>query len=88
MNEGETCEFCAYFAESRQVLPAPGMPPNPNIGTCHRNPPVPMFVMTPNGPKMVGSGFPLTMKDHWCGEWKKGNIVRVARKIPGDPGRN
>ena len=87
MNEGETCETCAYFEDSNQVLPAPGMPPNPNIGMCHRNPPVPMFGITPQGPQVMSS-HPSTMRSYWCGEWKKGSVIRLANKIHPEPGRN
>ena len=80
MNEGETCETCAYFNENAGV---------PNGGFCRRYPPTIVFIPTPAGPKGGGSSPTLTTRNGWCGEWKKGSVIRLANKIhPVEPGRN
>ena len=73
MNPGETCETCAAYEDSPIV---------PGGGVCHCHPPTAMFGMTPEGPRPMGSAFTPTLKDAWCGEWKKGNLVKVAKILP------
>lgn len=72
----DTCDKCKYFEESIIV---------PDGGVCHRNPPTAMFGMTPEGPRPMGSAFAPTMKNSWCGEWKKGSLIKLSKNIPPDP---
>lgn len=78
------CDTCEYYEEMVGVTPA--------TGTCHRNPPVPIPAMTPEGPRVLGSSGLPTLGKSWCGEWKKGSLVRVTKKLPPDtltfPGAN
>ena len=79
MNPGETCEKCAAYEESPIV---------PSGGVCHWGPPSPMFGMTPEGPRPMGSAFPPTLKDAWCRKWEKGSMVKIAKILPIKPGGN
>ena len=80
MNEGETCDQCAHFDDAGVV---------PDVGFCHCHPPTVAILMTQNGPQPAGSVFTPTKRKSWCGEWKKGSLVKLANKIPPvEPGRN
>ena len=80
MNPGETCDQCAHFEDS------PGVPKG---GFCHCHPPTVAMMMTANGLQPAASAFPPTQYTSWCGEWKKGSLVKLANKIPPvEPGRN
>ena len=79
MNPGEICETCAYFEDSPNV---------PEGGLCHCHPPIVAWGATPQGPQPVASAFPPNKNDGWCGEWKKGSIVKVAKILPMKPGGN
>ena len=81
----ESCEHCAFF---EMELGATGP------GQCRREPPKPAFGGSPNGGlAILGSGFPPTAPTWWCGEWRKGTLVKVAKSLspvipfPG-PGKN
>ena len=68
----ESCEFCAFFEQE-----------NDKIGRCRRNPPVPAFGASPTGGlAILGSGFTTTITTWWCGEWRKGTLVKPARAVP------
>ena len=73
MKPEETCDVCIYFEDSPVV---------PTGGVCHRHPPTMAFGMTPQGPQPAASAFPPTNSKGWCGEWKKGKLVTLAKKIP------
>jgi len=80
MNEGETCETCAYFEDAAHV---------PSGGVCHCHPPILVFAQLPNGQfQPAASAFPPTQYSGWCGEWKKGSIVKIAKILPMKPGGN
>jgi len=80
MNPEETCKICAYSEDAAHV---------PSGGVCHRYPPTMAFAMTPkSGLQPAASAPPPTNYDGWCGEWKKGNLVKVAKILPIKTGGN
>lgn len=69
----QICEHCAFYMEQ-----------DAQIGHCRRYPPMGAFGQGPEGQlAVVGSGFPPVKHDHWCGEWQKGSLIKVARGLNG-----
>ena len=70
----ERCENCKFFGDDGST---------PNQGRCKRYPPTALILMTPNGPGEAGI-YPPTGYNNVCGEWVKGNLVKVAHKLPSE----
>ncbi len=79
MREGERCRECEYFWTAD---PSPEAPQ----GTCQRYPPTNIIGMAkgPDGverPASAGSTYPVITATNWCGEWKRGKIVKGIKGL-------
>jgi len=78
MREGEECKGCEFFFT---------LDPNAVQGVCQRYPPTNIIVPSkgPDGKQFMtsgGSAYPVITATGWCGEWKRGKVVKVAKAMP------